>query len=669
MRLRKLIIENYKSYQFPTEINFTHGRTEPGRNIYLIGGMNAAGKTAILESLNFCLYGAKKATILKAIHRKELARGNATCAFELYLETDEGEEVIVKRAWAAPASPNKPRPEDLEEKLTVIKDGKRVSVASQQMWQDYLDATIPKSITQFFFFDGEKIQEMAADEHSEIKLKASLESALGIEFVRRLTDDLTHLRNEERRNRFDITDEDIKLKETELQQFRRKRDKAKQRREEIAQDIAEFQVQLDSAKKKFSSLFGFESDDTEERRARERRRVQTSTRLSEIEQEIRQYADTVLPLALLGGSFADLRQQMDAESALRRSSAVRDIAQDIAAAVSAEAANPDTVCCHKQLSESERRVLHDRILGVIQRFSPAPRRIQKLDLLQLSDTDAARVLVRLESIEREHSGQFERLLKEKAEIAAQIKELERDSRQTSLSDSERELFGQLQTEIEGCATQLGRKREEMRIVDEELLDIEDKIRTREKELDVLYQKHSGSKEQEAFLSQCDTLVNLLNEYVDQLRAAKIAELQAHTFDMYRRLASKGDLIASVEIDPSTYLITIKDRSGHIVAKQNLSAGEKEVFAISLLWGLAQTSQLCLPVVIDTPLSRLDSTHRDRIVSQYFPQAGGQVIVLSTDTEVDQSYYRQLEPHLQHAARLVFDKQRELTTVQEGYFWG
>jgi DNA sulfur modification protein DndD len=45
-----------------------------------------------------------------------------------------------------------------------------------------------------------------------------------------------------------------------------------------------------------------------------------------------------------------------------------------------------------------------------------------------------------------------------------------------------------------------------------------------------------------------------------------------------------------------------------------------------------------------------------------------VIVLSTDTEVDQAYYRDLEPHLQHAVHLLFDKNRELTTLREGYFW-
>jgi len=60
--------------------------------------------------------------------------------------------------------------------------------------------------------------------------------------------------------------------------------------------------------------------------------------------------------------------------------------------------------------------------------------------------------------------------------------------------------------------------------------------------------------------------------------------------------------------------------------------------------------------------------RDNIVSNYFSNAGEQVIILSTDTEVDKEYYRLLKPHLSGAARLVFDKRQELTTIESGYFW-
>lgn len=128
------------------------------------------------------------------------------------------------------------------------------------------------------------------------------------------------------------------------------------------------------------------------------------------------------------------------------------------------------------------------------------------------------------------------------------------------------------------------------------------------------------------------------------------------------------MIKDLTIDDKSYEVRISDRNGQEMKKSGLSAGEKEIFAVSLLWGLAQTSKLKLPIIIDTPLSRLDSTHRDNIVNNYFPNAGEQIIILSTDTEIDASYYSNLKPYLSGAGCLNFDQRQELTTFTSGYFW-
>ena len=218
------------------------------------------------------------------------------------------------------------------------------------------------------------------------------------------------------------------------------------------------------------------------------------------------------------------------------------------------------------------------------------------------------------------------------------------------------------------STQIGRKTEQLRGLEEEILTLERRIAEIELEVNKLFEKHNVSKEKTLFLDECDAIANLLTQFTVRLRLSKVALLQDKTFEMYRLLSSKSGLIQDLVIDDKTYEITIRDRNGHEMRKSSLSAGEKEVFAVSLLWGLAQTSQLKLPIIIDTPLSRLDSTHRDNIINNYFPNAADQVVILSTDMEIDKNYFKLLEPHLSGAAHLLFDQRQELTTLKEGYFW-
>ncbi len=273
----------------------------------------------------------------------------------------------------------------------------------------------------------------------------------------------------------------------------------------------------------------------------------------------------------------------------------------------------------------------------------------------------------MEEVEQSEIMQLEQLLAEKQEIDIEILIIE-NSMNTISTENERELFETLQNTIEGCQTQIGRISAKLSSLNDEIIHLQEKISEIENEIDRLYEKHKISKEKVDFIKECDALANMLNIYIVKLRKEKILMLQEKTFEMYKMLSSKSGLIKDMEINEKTYEITIRDRNGHEMKKSGLSAGEKEVFAVSLLWGLAQTSQLNLPIIIDTPLSRLDSVHRDNIVNHYFPNAAEQVIILSTDTEVDSNYFKNLESHLTGAARLEFSQINEITTIKEGYFW-
>ena len=662
MKFRKLTIENYKSFQFATEILFPIG--EDGRSIFLIGGMNGAGKTSIMEAVTYCLYGGKTDDIFRNINRREKAKGNANVAFEIVIEMDDGSELIVKRSWTAGAV-SEPKPRDLSERLVVVRDGKRVSVQNQEIWQDFIRAAIPPGITQFFFFDGEKIQEIAADDHSEVRLKSSLEAALGIQYINRLASDIVYIKQDERKGFVEISDEDLDFKQSELKREKSKQARKHTERDALRVELDGFKDQLEEARKRFEAAFHVAPESREAMREQEKRRVVAANRLAQVESEIRGLCEKALPFSIAGKLFDGIRRQIDAERESASGEAIKENAAALAKRIVRVVEEPEPIYTER-LSAERLAELERRIFRLLKEGDPDADVTKVLDL---SDRDAARVLNRMESLESSDVFLLKPLLEEAQNLETLLKQLEGAAGPGgALTGTERDLFEELQSVMESCSTQIGRKTEQLRLVEEDILALDKRISEIEVEIEKLYEKHNVSKEKADFIDECDAIASVLNQFVVRLRKNKVHLLQEKTFEMYRLLSSRSGLIKDITIDDRTYEIKITDRNGHEIRKSSMAAGEKEVFAISLLWGLAQTSELKLPIIIDTPLSRLDSTHRDNIVNNYFPNAGEQVIILSTDTEIDTNYYRALKPRLSGAASLEFDQRQELTTFRKGYFW-
>ncbi len=661
MKFNKITIENYKSFQYATAVTFP--QSSEGKCIFLMGGMNGAGKTSVMEALNICLYGAKQDAVYKCINRKELAKGNAYVSFELEMESDDFETILIHRSWSAGAT-DKPQFKDLEEKLVVVKDGKRVSVQNKEMWQDYINATIPKSITQFFFFDGEKIQEIAADDHSEVRLQSSLEAALGIQYISRLANDVLYLKQEERKGFVEISDEDINFKESELKKEQRKLQNKIQERDELSEELQNFKNQQEESQNRFRSVFNLDPESSEIVKQKEKKRIQLSNKANQLENQIKTITEQFLPWALAGSLFDDVKKQIESERDNLQQNAISGNAKVLAKQIVENFEVPEPITT-QPLTSQQKQQFEERVFRLLQ-GSKSSDTVKKI--LNLSDRDAAKVLNKIEEIEQSEVLTLEELIKEKTEIDNEIRTIELSLQSAGTTEGEKELFDELQSTIEGCSIQIGRLSVRLSNLNEEIVIIESRIKEIELEINKLYEKHNFSKEKADFIQECDAIAGLMNTYMVKLRKNKVHLLQEKTFEMYKMLSSKAGLVKDLEINDKSYEITLRDKNGHEMKKSSLSAGEKEVFALSLLWGLAQTSQLNLPIIIDTPLSRLDSVHRDNIVNHYFPNAASQVIILSTDTEVDSNYFKNLEPHLTGAARLEFNQSNELTTIREGYFW-
>lgn len=661
MKFKKLTIENFKSFQFETEIIFPD--FQENRTIFLIGGMNGAGKTFIKEAIHFCLYGARQDEIYKNINRKERAKSNSFVSIELVMELDDFSELIVKRSWSASVATDL-KPKDLIEELEVIRDGKPLSMQNKQIWQDYIKATIPQSITQFFFFDGEKIQEIASDDHSEVRLKSSLEAVLGIQYISRLSSDISYIKNEERKGFIEVSDEDLDVKESELKRDKSRLQKKTNERNLTIENLEELKRNYTDIKKRIKATFDFESETKSNKREIEKKRLQLSNRLGQYDNEIKLLFENYLPFSLTGKLFDSIKDQIEIERESTQNEAIRESANDLAKRIVRVVEDPEPIYKEK-LSSEKLEELERRILRLL-KGGTSQSNVMKV--LNLSDRDASKVITYMDTLATSEVFTLQRLLEEKTEAELRLRDLNNSFQFGSASDSESELFTQLQEDMEGFSIRIGRETEQLRVLEDDILFLEKNIKVLENEVEMLYEKHNVSKEKVDFITECNLIIDLLDRFILLLRKKKVHLLQEKTFEMYMLLSSKSGLIKNISIDDKSYEVMIIDRNGHEIKKSSLSAGEKEVFAISLLWGLAQTSQLKLPIIIDTPLSRLDSTHRDNIVNSYFSNAAEQVIILSTDTEIDKEYYRALKPYLSGAASLIFDHHQELTTVHSGYFW-
>ena len=160
----------------------------------------------------------------------------------------------------------------------------------------------------------------------------------------------------------------------------------------------------------------------------------------------------------------------------------------------------------------------------------------------------------------------------------------------------------------------------------------------------------------------------MGEFLEWATQQKIDRLSALITESFRFLLRKQTLVERILIHPSTFAVTLYDSEGQAIPRQCLSEREKQLFAVAMLWGLAQASARPLPAVIDTPMARLDSAHRQNLVERYFPHASHQVIVLSTDTEVDRHYYELIQPFMARAYHLDYDEAAKATHAREGYFW-
>ena len=100
----------------------------------------------------------------------------------------------------------------------------------------------------------------------------------------------------------------------------------------------------------------------------------------------------------------------------------------------------------------------------------------------------------------------------------------------------------------------------------------------------------------------------------------------------------------------------------------LSKGERQIFILALYWAIIEISGQNIPFIIDTPYARIDANHRREISEKFFPNISDQVIILSTDEEINEEYYKIVKPYVSKEYLLINDENENRTTIKNNYFF-
>jgi DNA sulfur modification protein DndD len=674
MLLRRLVLEDFGIYSGKNEVDFTPRiRYRQRRPVVLIGGKNGSGKTSLLEAIRLCLYGPLslgsrvsvreyEGCLADRIHRSDRgtlippSSASVTLEFE-YAQAGIKQIYSVERRWEH-------RGGSVKNFLTVLRDGQPLDELDKAHADDFLRDLIPSGVSQLFFFDGEKIQQLAETEQDHLSLAEAIRGLIGLELLERLQGDLRVYRS---RVKDAVTSSPLEAERTRLAQ---ERQSLEQQRRQVVNHLDECQAKVDRIRQDVSReeqrLASAGGGFANKRDALRAEKEQLQTTLDNTESELREFCEGLLPFTLASGLCDDLRKQIEDEGKVltwkSHQTGIKTRIVDIKKAIG--------VALTEELSGSEvkakvRKSLTQRLEKVIEQLADVPKNLPKANVIHKHSEDDRRQLMTaiqriLEDVPKQLAKLQTRLEKSTRRIQiieSALEKIPQDEILQPVLESLQKLYRELGT-AQGSAD---RAELDVREIDHKLTE----TARQEKRND---EKIASAEKIGTRGALVIKVQSALEDYARVLTESKIQELINAVVRCFAQLWRKGDVVRRIEIDPRDFRVTLFDRQDRVIPKQQLSAGEKQIYAISMLWALGQVSGRPLPMVIDTPLGRLDSDHRSHLVERYFPNASHQVIILSTDTEIDQTYFNALRQSISHSYHLQYDPAEGRCIIDKGYFW-
>ena len=729
MIINKIIITDFGVYGGKNEFNFSPTNE---KSVILCGGSNGAGKTTLFESIMICLYGKdfdetiseKKYNqkILRSFHKNVLDKNTSKTAsieieFEIY-ESGEIKKYHVLRAWENIEGKIS---EELSIKKAVSENNKfeelqlginyqdtssqkskqieKIDAVDKSDWQLFINQLIPRGIAKLFFFDGEQIQSLANEGNENKYIQSSFDTLLGLDIVGELQKDLTIVmsRSSDKKSEEDKRIEGIqKIRDKKYQDAANKSKneldtkirfytyelgkneffnedleemlEIKKELEEnitiIEKNIKENDVEIGKLERELKNeqeifrKIGGEHYDKQEKVNVEINRIQEKITLTK--KGILDLAATELPFSLIPAQMEEIKKQVISDQERIKAKYYAEVVSNVSEKISKKIHSTDFL---ETLPENVKNEIESVILETITQDSKTSNSEMNFDFSEAKITSV------LEMIERSKLSNIEKINQITDAYKIQNNELERlkASKLITLDNNEIE-------EVISRIEKIISKKSEIE-KDREILD-SDMHSKRDTKLKLLDSKIRQCLDIRKTLNKTNSSSNIIHDVIDTLdnfakiiREKKISILEDNILKGLQLLLHKEDFVHKVSVNRDTFEVKLYDKNNDEITKDMLSKGELQIYATSLVWALAKTSSRPLPFMIDTPLARLDTEHRENLVESFYPNTSHQTIILSTNSEIDAVFYEKLKPSIARAYLIGYDSMQGKTSINQGYFFG
>ncbi len=717
MKINKLKLKNFRSYEEETVFDFA---TNDDKNIILVGGKNGAGKSTIFEAIKLCIYGpmaykyqgfnASYISKVKSNINNNSLKSDLVDAFvSIDLELSEGTEVNIYtlvRKWTF-------KNKKLDEIFLVYKNYSPTPLEDEELnfFENYITSIISPKIFEFFFFDGEHLSEFFIGKNSNTHLKQSLLSLCNFDTFDVLKNTiLSSMRNSKN------DDAELELAKTNYLALKDEVSNLNLEQANLDNDRTTISSELDDLKQKQTQL---EKDFrkkggvlAEERELLNKKTIELETRRSVINQSIKDFCNDMLPFLIVKGQIFNLKNQIKSESDNLVYSQLKDkLSVDYF----------KNLLLNKLDTSSIDEIALTVSESLIDDIKPSNQEDNFKVIHNLSNDESNSILALIDNILSIDNTNILSMFDEHRAIGEELAKI-----RTTLNNSlEDEALNRYINELTDLSNKIGHLSEIKSSLDIKSENLKLLISNTKISTDKAKSKYTDLLQSNKVVDMSSDLILMLDDMITTLTESKTKEIQNNFMYIFKKIIRKDNFIDFIDIDSnfntSLYInkmynsleienlienigydemekklgnlffedlfaeYEVKNRSELLNKIKNsnqssfinlrtkvdingFSSGEKQIYILCLYWALLKASDIEIPFIIDTPYARIDETHRNNITNEYFSTISDQVIILSTNTEIDEKSYKDIKPRLNGEYLIDYDDINRKTIQSKGYFF-